>query len=128
MIMMAMMDNNKIAEVYNKIAEVYNNNKQLVNDVIKKKLGVEVDMVIDNGVYIEDAIKTDVDKKMRGNKILRSLFENIYLYGSFCYYEDEHNMFVNIGVRYTHPSGGSNGRDLLTFWIDTEKGKVIKIK
>ena len=116
---MIMMDNNKMAEVYN-------NNKQLVNEAIKKKLGVEVDMVIDNGVYIKDAIKTDVDKKMRGNKILRSLFEKIYLDGSFCYYEDEHNMFVNISVRYTHPSGGSNGKDLFTFWIDTEKGKVVK--
>ena len=110
--------------------EVYNKHRELVNTTIKKKLGVEVDMQVEEGsdIRIIDNIKTDVDKKMRGNKILRQLFEKIYLYGSFHVFEEEKQMCVYVSVRYVHPGGGSNGRDMIVIYIDTERGKVLQVR
>lgn len=100
----------------------------IINEVVRKRLGVTVNMQCKSEKYgeLEDTIKTDVDKKMRGNKILRQLFRNISLDG--CAYEFDNEVQVRLQVHYTHTmGGGSNGHDMLCIWL-SEEGKVLKIQ
>ena len=100
---------------------------KVINEVVKKKLGVVANMQCDSEKYgtLEDTIKTDVDKKMRGNKILRQLFSNISLDG-FAYEDFESGeVQVRLSVHYSHTcGGGSNGHEVLCFWIDKDAKKV----
>ena len=100
---------------------------KVINNVVKKKLGVVVNMQCVNKKYgfLEDTIKTDVDKKMRGNKILRQLFRNITLDG-YAYEDSESGeVQVRLHVHYSHTcGGGSNGHEVLGFYIDKDAKKV----
>ena len=103
------------------------NNKwiTLINSTIKKALGVDVYFRAEDMrgyCYLEDRIKTDVDKKMRGNKMLRHLFKEANLYGYAYLYTEEHCITISINVSYKHPDNGSNGHGLGCIYIDTEKG------
>ena len=105
--------------------EKYSN---IINDVVRKKLGVTVNMqcISDHYGTLEDTIKTDVDKKMRGNKALRQLFSKIWLDGTA--YELENEIHIRLQVHYAHTmGGGSNGHDMLYFWMNKD-GKVLKIQ
>ena len=102
----------------------------IINEVVRKKLGVVVNMRCVSEKYgtLEDDIKTDVDKKMRGNKVLRQLFKEVILDGVA--YEDAESgeIQVRLMTHYTHTvGGGSNGHDLLYFWMD-KNGKVLKVQ
>lgn len=100
----------------------------IINEVVRKKLGVTVNMQCKSEKYgeLEDTIKTDVDKKMRGNKALRQLFANISLDGTA--YEFDNEVQVRLAVHYTHTcGGGSNGHDMLYIWFD-KSGKILGVK
>ena len=102
----------------------------IINEVVRKRLGVAVNMQCKSEKYgeLEDTIKTDVDKKMRGNKILRQLFSNISLDG-YAYEDFESGeVQVRLQVHYTHTMcGGSNGHDMLCIWFD-KSGKILGVK
>lgn len=100
----------------------------IINEVVRKRLGVTVNMQCKSEKYgeLEDTIKTDVDKKMRGNKALRQLFKSIELDGFA--YEFDNEVQVRLAVHYSHTcGGGSNGHDMLYIWLSKE-GKVLKIQ
>lgn len=102
----------------------YNENyKGIINDVIRKKLGVNVNMECNDKGWLTDTIKEDVNKKMRGNKILRSLFSSAELYGMA--YDMDEEVFVSINIGYKHTNGGSNGHELLNFNIIKDTKKVV---
>lgn len=115
------------------IQNVENFNKEvspIINEVIHKKLGVTANMQCYDGKYgtLEDTIKTDVDKKMRGNKILRQLFELVVLDGLAYEDVDSGEIQVRLMVHYRHKmGGGSNGHDVLYFWMSKD-GKVLKVE
>ena len=108
------------------INETYN---EVINKTIKRVLGVEVNMkaVNENG-RVEDTIKTDVNKKMRGNKILRTLFKDAELYGYAYELDKEPKIGISISTGYSHNDGGSNGHSLIIIYINTETGKVKVLK
>lgn len=99
-----------------------------INKTIKRELGVDVNMVANDNGRMEDTIKTDVDKKMRGNKILRSLFKSAYLYGYAYEYDEDNCIGIWLNVGYNHYGGGSNGHDLITIYIDKDTCKVRSIR
>lgn len=101
---------------------------EVINKTIKHQLGVEVNMQSNDFGRMTDTIKTDVDKKMRGNKILRSLFSSAELYGYAYEYPEDNCIGVWLNVGYGHNNGGSNGHELLTIYISTKTNKVIKIR
>ena len=101
----------------------------VINEVARKRLGVIVNMKCTSEKYgtLEDTIKTDVDKKMRGNKILRQLFSKIELDGT-AYQFDNGDVQVRLHVHYAHTmGGGSNGHDMLYFCFNKD-GKVLKVQ
>lgn len=105
------------------VADLNGKYKKIINDTIRKKLGVVVDMESNDKCWLTDTIKVDVDKKMRGNKILRSLFSSAELYGLA--YDCGDEVYVTINVGYNHTKGGSNGKELLTFNIIKDTNKVV---
>ena len=104
------------------INETYN---EVINKTIKRQLGVEVKMQTDDFGRVEDSIKTDVDKKMRGNKILRTLFKTAKIYGYAYELDEEPKIGISISTGYSHNDGGSNGHSLIVIYINTENGKVF---
>lgn len=110
------------------IAEFNKKYSSIINEVVRKRLGVTVNMQCKSEKYgeLEDTIKTDVDKKMRGNKILRQLFKSIELDGTAYEFDNEYQ--VRLTVHYTHKfCGGSNGHDMLNLWFD-KSGKILEVK
>lgn len=104
------------------VADLNGKYKDIIDNTIRKKLGVEVDMRSNDNAWLTNYKPEDVDKKMRGNKILRSLFSSAQLYGYA--YDIDREISVIINASYTHPNGGSNGHELLFFYIDKETNKV----
>jgi len=98
--------------------------REVINKAVKRELGVEVNMVSDDYGKLTDTIKTDVNDKMRGNKILRSLFADAYLHGYAYEFKEENSIAVWLHVGYNHVGGGSNGHQLKIIYINTETGKV----
>lgn len=103
------------------VNETYN---EVINKTIKRHLGVEVKMQTNEFGRVEDTIKTDVNKKMRGNKILRTLFKDAELYGYAYELNEEPKIGISISTGYSHNDGGSNGHSLIIIYINTETGKV----
>ena len=101
---------------------------EVINKTIKRQLGVEVNMVSNEYGRMTDTIGTDVDKKMRGNKILRTLFKTAHLYGYAYEYDEENCIGIWLNVGYDHHGGGSNGHEMLTIYINKDTCKVIKIR
>lgn len=103
----------------------YNNElRGIVNRTIKRELGVNVDMHLSESGELTDNL-ADVDKKMRGNKILRQLFKSARLYGYLYEFEDEVEVMLYVG--YNHTNGGSNGHEMMTLWINKGEGKNKKV-
>ena len=97
----------------------------LINKTIKNRLGVEVKMSTDDYGRVTDSVKTDVDKKMRGNKILRRLFSSANLYGYAYQVDNDPHIGIRFNVGYRHHDYGSNGHEMMTLFINKETGKVI---
>ena len=119
-----------IDKMVQNVSEFNNKFSAVINEVARKRLGVTVNMQCISDKYgtLEDTIKTDVDKKMRGNKALRQLFSKIWMDG--CAYEDADSgeVQVRLQVHYAHTMGGGfNGHDVLTFWMNKD-GKVLKVQ
>lgn len=102
--------------------------KPIINRAIKRALGVNVDMqatraaTTANCCTLSDTIGTDVDKKMRGNKILRRLFKKASIYGTAYLFEEDKCITIPISTSYQHPDNGFNGHSLINIYINTEKG------
>lgn len=100
--------------------------KTLIHDTIKNKFGVETDIVatpFERFINIKDN-DDDVDKKMRGNKLLRSVFKSAELVGDAWMEEETGIIRINLRIAYVHPNGGSNGRELGRLVIYTTKNKA----
>ena len=116
-----------------RISEEFRNNlngkyNEVINKTIKNVLGVEVNMVSNEYGRMTDTIGTDVNKKMRGNKILRALFKSAHLYGYAYEYDDDNCIGLWLNVGYDHHGGGSNGHELITIYIDKDTCKVKAIR
>lgn len=75
-------------------------------------------------ITVEDTLKSDIDKKMRGNKLLRSLFSSVYLYGDVWYTEEDNTITIRFLVKYNHTSGGSNGIEIGVMSLNLSTGTV----
>ena len=124
------MDKQTAIEIVNTLNNEY---VPIVNKVMKNRLGVDTKMkaIIKEGrnefyYYLVNEDKTDVDKKMRGNKILRHLFNEVNLQINVWVFDNEFGFDTNI--YYKHCNGGSNGHDLLLFYINRETKKVRFLK
>lgn len=104
--------------------------QETINKAIYNKLGVKVNMVAryqhgrynDDYIILEDAAGRDVNNKMRGNKLLRHLFEKAYIQINVWNFDNSYGFPVN--VYYDHPNGGSNGHELLLFYIMKDNMKI----
>lgn len=108
----------------------------IVNNVMFNKLGVKVDMYASrigkgytNCAFLYDRRKStdvgDVERKMRGNKLLRHLFRNADIEIVAYDYEEDNCIGFWVSVYYGHNDGGSNGHSLLTFYVNKDTKKII---
>lgn len=104
--------------------------QETINKAIYNKLGVKVEMTpryqhgrTEDYVILEDAFGRDVNDKMMGNKLLRHLFEKAYIQIEVWNFGDSYGFPVNI--YYDHPNGGSNGHQILLFYIMKHNRKII---
>ena len=111
------------------------NYMSIIDKVLKNRLGIDVHMKcnikenrFDNYIYLVPEDNTDVDNKMRGNKLLRHLFKSANLEISVWFDEDTMNFGFNVQVYYKHNDGGSNGHDLMVFYIDSKTKNVTYSK
>lgn len=102
--------------------------KPFIEKAILNHFGVTVDIkaTIHKGGYVnvEDVLGHDVDKKMRANKILRTLFSHTYLYGTAWFTEEADTVSIRFNVGYNHVDGGSNGHEIGILHINTRNHTV----
>ena len=121
------MNREQAQKVVNELNTEY---RDLINKSLYNKLGVTVDMEAsftegrsDCYITLKDTNNNeDVDKKMRGNKILRALFASVSL--NITAYEFSDSYTFSVGVSYRHNDGGSNGHSLFYMYIDKNTKKV----
>lgn len=124
-------------EKSNYIANIINGPmKSLIEKVVKNHFGVNTNLNATvrkggwDGYYttVNDTLETDVTKKMLSNKLLRSIFKTVALYGTAWYNEEDNTVSIRFDVSYEHPNGGSNGRTIgvLDVFVDTGKYKWRK--
>lgn len=120
------MDKQTAIEVVNTLNNEY---LDIINKVFKNRLGVNVKMKaihkegrFESFIYLVNEDNTDVDRKMRGNKILRHLFNEVELEVGVWVFDNEFGFDTN--VYYKHCNGGSNGHGLLLFYINKETKRV----
>lgn len=105
--------------------------KSNIERSIKSHFGVDVNLKATlhkggwDGFYttFEDE-NTDVDNKMRSNKIQRSLFKKVTLYGDAWYDEPNTTLCLRINVSYQHVGGGSNGHEIGMMYLNVNTNKV----
>ncbi len=98
----------------------------IVDKIFFNKLGVTTKMkaiysVNRSGEYYFTLINednSDVNKKMRGNKILRYLFKSAELKAQTWYFDEDNCYDFYVNVYYEHNDGGSNGHELMRFYIN----------
>ena len=107
----------------------------IVDNVLKNHLGINVNMkccISENRdgcyIYLKPKNNTDVNKKMRGNKLLRHLFESAELQISVWFNEKDLSFYFNVCIYYKHHNGGSNGHDLMSFSINSKTKKIVYSK
>ena len=110
--------------------------KSLIEKVVKNHFGVNTNLNATvrkggwDGYYttVTDTLETDVTKKMLSNKLLRSIFKTVALYGTAWYNEEDNTVSIRFDVSYEHPNGGSNGRTIgiLDVYVNTGKYKWRK--
>lgn len=104
--------------------------KDIIARHIKSHFGVDVDIKATqhkggwDGYYVtfDDTMGADVDKKMRGNKILRTLFSSASLYGTAWYDEPNDTICMRFNVSYKHCDGGSNGHEIGMLYLNVATG------
>lgn len=103
--------------------------KESITKTIYHHLGVNVNLIAKNcGKYIELTDKgDDVDNKLRGNKLLRAIFSSGYIYGTAWEESESGNIYITLHISYTHPGGGSNGRELGKILVKSN-GKSVFLK
>ena len=101
----------------------------IVDKFFKNKLGVKVASLCtfsrgrsEYYFTVRDIYGKDVNNKMRGNKILRSIFKNAYIQTDVWDASDTFG-FRTI-IYYDHNDGGSNGKELMTFYINKDTKKI----
>lgn len=123
-------------ESYNYCANLINGSmKSTIEHAVLNHFGVTVDVnaKVYNGrsntyVTVHDSKTTDVDSKMRGNKILRCLFSTAEIKGSAWYDEEGKAVCIRWTVYYNHNYGnGSNGHDIgMMYAFENDKVKWRK--
>lgn len=109
------------------------NGKTKIKDAIRKAIyhhfGVNVSLVAkDYKGYVEVSdTGNDVEAKMRGNKMLRSVFSSVHLWGNAWQEEETGNIYIRLHVSYTHPSKGSNGIEIGNLLVH-KNGKCTLLK
>jgi len=100
---------------YESLVNLLNSNvkiKDAIHKAIFKYFGINTNMVAklvkSNYVELNDT-GNDVDNKMRGNKLLRSVFSSVNLWGSVWQEEETDDIYITLHISYKHPSGGGNG-------------------
>ena len=112
--------------------------KSLIEKAIKNHFCVDTNLNAtvhkggwDGGYYttVIDTLETDVIKKMLSNKLLRSIFKTVALYGTAWYNGGNNTISISFNVTYEHPNGGSNGKTIgiLDVYINTGKYKWRKV-
>lgn len=108
--------------------------KTRLENAIRYTLGVKVDLKFEvipvysgrsSEIICKDTL-SDVDAKMRSNKILKQLFDSAELRINVWPNDEEDGLGVvfNIGVSYKHNfNGGSNGHDLMVYSYDGVTGE-----
>jgi len=107
-------------------------NKTAIEKALFKELGITCDIKPKIPGYITKVVEiydagNDVDKKMRSNKLLRSVFSEVNLWGKAWMEEKTGSIYFNMHVSYRHPIGGSNGIEIGRFKLYSN-GKVKRIK
>ena len=100
--------------------------KSLIESAIMKEFGIATDIsakAYSRYVDIDDNNK-DIETKMRGNKLLRHIFESVVLGGNAWYEEETNIISINLRVSYSHPNGGANGRELGKLLVYVNENKV----
>jgi hypothetical protein len=100
--------------------------KSLIESTIEKNFGVKTNIIAKVYPRYVDIIddNNDVQTKMRGNKLLRHIFENAS-FGGTAWFEEESNIIhISLRINYSHPNGGSNGRELGRILVYTTKNKA----
>lgn len=104
--------------------------KYKITDAISFKYAVNTDILAVATKYGREdyyliSIKdqgSDVNNKMRGSKLLRSMFKEATLSGDVYYFEEEREILIMFRITYTQCNGGGNGMKLGTLIINTETG------
>lgn len=120
------MDKETAAKILILINETY---KDKITDAIYWKYAVKTDILAEATKYRSEdyylVIKdqgSDVNDKMRGNKLLRNMFKEATLIGNVYYFEEERELSIVFRIKYKQCEGGSNGMELGTLIINTETG------
>lgn len=120
------MNKETAAKILILINETY---KDKITDAIYWKYAVKTDILAvatkyrgeDYLISIKDQ-GSDVNDKMRGNKLLRNMFKEATLIGDVYYFEEEREVSIMFRIKYKQCEGGSNGMELGTLIINAETG------
>lgn len=121
------MNKETAAKILILINETY---KDEITDAIYWKYAVKTDILAEATKYGDEdyylvSIKdqgSDVNDKMRGNKLLRNMFKEATLIGDVYYLLEERKVSIFFRIKYKQCEGGSNGMELGTLIINTETG------
>jgi len=91
-----------------------------IEKALKNKFGINTEIKArsyQDYVTLIDNLQTDVDKKMRSNKLQRALFKSISIGGTAWYEEETNTIGMRFNLYYGHVDGGSNGHQIGTVLI-----------
>lgn len=120
------MNKETAAKILILINETY---KDKITDAIYWKYAVKTDILAEANkcrgenyyIVIKDQ-GSDVNDKMRGNKLLRNMFKEATLIGNVYYFEEEREISITFRITYKQCNGGGNGMELGTLIVNTETG------
>lgn len=120
------MNKETAAKILILINETY---KDKITDAIYWKYAVKTDILAEATKYRSEdyylVIKdqgSDVNDKMRGNKLLRNMFKEATLIGNVYYFEEEREISIMFRITYKQCNGGGNGMELGNLIVNTETG------
>lgn len=105
--------------------------KETIQNGIYKHFGVHTNITAKiygkGNIYITDSMN-DVNKKMTCNKLLRKFIKESSIEGRAWMEQESNNIYITFYLSYKHTLGGSNGKEIGTLLINTNKNKVKLIK